>query len=66
MSDLPQCVKVPYEHRHEAQKQANALMRKGKKKAIIYLCAHCDFYHITSQERDKPPWKSKGYKCRPR
>lgn len=57
MFEPPICGKIPYEHRHEAQKQAHALMRKGNKRATVYLCNRCDFYHITSQERDKPVWK---------
>lgn len=59
MSDAPVCSKISYEHRYEAQERANALTRRSGKKATIYLCAHCEKYHLTKQNRDRPVWKGK-------
>lgn len=59
MSEAPICNKIGHQTRQEAQKQANGIMRRSHKVAVVYLCPHCEFYHLTSQRHDAPDRKAK-------
>lgn len=59
MFEPPVCTKIVYQTRQEAQKQANGIMRRSHKTAVVYLCSHCEYYHLTSQPHDSPDRKAK-------